>query len=299
LRKTPAFATAAILVLTLGIGSTTAIFSMVNAVLLRSLPFEHPDALVVLWGNVQRQKVERRGASYPDYQDWKSQSRSFQGMAAYEPGSFLLSKTDASEQVSGEYAAPGYFELLGIKPVMGRTIHPDEDIAGKAALVILIGEGFRKRHFSSAPDVLGKQLTLNQQQFTIIGVLPAWFRGLTDHADVWTPFSWSAPAADLAERGSREFAVLARLKSGVALEQAQSAAGNQTSHRPAGGVGGEPSTTGEPGNREPQPGLSFETAVAEEMRIDGALDDGQARPGNEKVFNVFPDLSGVGGFLFS
>ena len=219
LSKTPAFITAAVLILALGIGSATAIFSMVNAVLLRSLPFHSPDTLVVLWGNVQRQKVERRGASYPDYQDWKSQSRSFTDMAAYVYGSFIWPKPGGSEQISGECVAPGYFELLGIKPVIGRTFHPDEDIVGKTAPVVLIGEGFWKRHFGSSPEVLRKQLILNQQQFTVIGVLPAWFRGLTDHADLWVPFS--ASAADLADRGSREFPVLARLKPGVRLEQAQ------------------------------------------------------------------------------
>jgi len=133
LRKTPAFVTAAVLILALGIGSATAIFSMVNAVLLRSLPFQSPDALVVLWGNVQRQKVERRGASYPDYRDWKSRSRSFTDMAAYVSGSFILPKPSGSEQILGECVAPGYFELLGIKPVIGRTFHFDEDIVGKTA----------------------------------------------------------------------------------------------------------------------------------------------------------------------
>jgi len=148
LSKTPAFVTAAVLILALGIGSATAIFSMVNAVLLRSLPFQSPDTLVVLWGNVQRQKVERRGASYPDYQDWKSQSRSFTDMAAYVSGSFIWPKPGGSEQISGECVAPGYFELLGVKPVIGRTFHPDEDILGKTAPVVLIGEGFWKRQES-------------------------------------------------------------------------------------------------------------------------------------------------------
>jgi putative ABC transport system permease protein len=221
LSKTPSFAAAVILVLALGIGSTTAVFSMVNAVLLRSLPFNNPDELVMLWGNVQRQRIERRGASYPDYQDWKSQSRSFQGMAAFRDGSFTLATTGAAEQVAGEYAASGYFELLGIRPVVGRTFHSDEDIAGKPARVVIIGEGFRRRHFGSLADVLGRQLSINQQQFTIIGVLPEWFHGLTDRGNLWIPFSTSASAADLAQRGRREFAALARLRPGVTRQQAQ------------------------------------------------------------------------------
>src|SRR5438105_1688711 len=94
LRKTPGFTAAAVIVLALGIGSTTAIFSVVNAVLLRSLPFRDVDRLVLLWGNVQRQKVERRGNSYPDYQDWRAQAASFDGMAAYQDGWFTLTGID-------------------------------------------------------------------------------------------------------------------------------------------------------------------------------------------------------------
>lgn len=122
LLKTPGFTAAAILVLTLGIGSTTAIFSLVNAVILRSLPFPDPERLVLLWGNVQRQKVERRGNSYPDYLDWKAQSTSFEGMAAYSGDSFNLTGVTEPERLAGEWASSGYFELLGVSPIVGRTI---------------------------------------------------------------------------------------------------------------------------------------------------------------------------------
>lgn len=221
LGKTPGFAASAILVLALGIGSTTAIFSMVNAVLLRGLPFQHSERLVLLWGNVQRQKVERRGNSYPDYLDWKAKSTSFDSMAAYSDGWLTLTGVDEPERISGEYVSAGYFELLGIEPSIGRTIRPDEDRPGNAAPVIVISEGLWKRRFASDPTVIGKQLLINQRVCNVIGVVPAWFRGLTDNAEIWAPFTISNSAAGLAERGSRGFPAVAKLKSGVSVRQAQ------------------------------------------------------------------------------
>jgi len=219
--KTPVFTIAALLALTLGIGCTTAIFSLVNAVMLRSLPFQNPDRLVLLWGNVQRQKVERRGNSYPDYLDWKAQSASFEGMAAYFDGSFTLTGVDEPERISGEWVSAGYFELLGVEPIQGRTILADEDRVGNAATVVLISEGLWKRRFGSAPGILGEQLHLNDRLFTVIGIMPQWFRGLTDSADVWVPFTAAGPASDFAERGSRGFPAVARLGPDVSQRQAQ------------------------------------------------------------------------------
>src|SRR4051794_40771142 len=105
LRKSPGFAAVAVLTLALGIGANTAIFSVVNAVILRPLPYAHPDRLVELWGNVKRAKVERRGTSIPDYLDWKKQSRSFDGMALFTGGSFTLTGFDEPERIRGEYVA--------------------------------------------------------------------------------------------------------------------------------------------------------------------------------------------------
>src|SRR6267154_1838064 len=142
-------------------------------------------------------------------------------MAAFEDGSFTLTGVDEPELIPGEWVSGGYFELLGICPIAGRTFRADEDVVGKAAQVILIGEGLWQRRFGSDPTVLGKQLTLNGRYFTIIGVLPKWFRGLGDRADIWAPYTASGPAANFAERGSRGFAALARLKPNVTVQQAQ------------------------------------------------------------------------------
>ena len=219
--KTPVFTIAALLALTLGIGCTTAIFSLVNAIVLRSLPFKNPDRLVLLWGNVQRQKVERRGNSYPDYLDWRAQSSSFESMAAYWNGSFTLTGVDEPERISGEWVSAGYFELLGVAPIQGRTILADEDRVGNAAAVVLISDALWKRRFGSSPAILGEQLHLDDRLFTIIGIMPSGFRGLTDSADVWVPFTASGPASDFAERGSRGFPAVARLGSTVTLRRAQ------------------------------------------------------------------------------
>ena len=141
LLKTPGFAAAAILVLALGIGSATGIFSLLNAVILRGLPFPSPERLVLLWGNVQRQKIERRGNSYPDYLDWKAQSTSFEGMAAYSNDSFNLTGVAEPERLAGEWVSAGYFDLLGVAPIAGRAIAPTDDVSGNSNTVVLIGEG--------------------------------------------------------------------------------------------------------------------------------------------------------------
>jgi putative ABC transport system permease protein len=221
LLKTPGFAAAAILVLALGIGSATSIFSLLNAAVLRSLPFNNPERLVLLWGNVQRQKIERRGNSYPDYIDWKAQATAFEGMAAYNDSSFNLTGVTEPERLAGEWVSAGYFELLGVAPIAGRTIATTDDIGGGSNEVAIIGEGLWQRRFGSDPGILGKQLRFNERLFTVIGILPGWFRGLSDSAEVWAPFTASASAAGLAQRGSRGFPAVAKLKPGVPLQQAQ------------------------------------------------------------------------------
>ena len=116
-RKNPGFTAIALLTLALGIGANTAIFSVVNAVLIRALPYEQPESLVVLWGNVQRAEIERRGASFPDFGDWRAQNRSFEDLAWYSTPTFTLTgRGDEPERVTAEMVSPGYFELLRVRP---------------------------------------------------------------------------------------------------------------------------------------------------------------------------------------
>jgi predicted permease len=219
-RKNPGFTAVALLTLALGIGANTAIFSVVNAVLIRALPFEEPDSLVVLWGNVQRGRVERRGVSRPDAADWRAQNRSFEDLAVYDAESYtVVSGGNEPERVIGELVQPAYFKLLRVKPLVGRAFEESENQTG-VALTAILGHGLWQRRFGGNPSVVGTTITLSDRPYTIVGVMPRGFRGLTDLADLWTTTSSERPEL-LTARGNRGPAVLGRLKPGVALTAAQ------------------------------------------------------------------------------
>jgi predicted permease len=221
LLKNKAFAAVAVLTLALGIGANTAIFSVVNAAILHPLPYPDPERLVVLWGNVKRVRVERRGASYRDYRDWRDQSRSFEAMAAFDEAQFALRGVQVPERISGEYVSQPYFSLLGIHAALGRTFSPEEDRVPQRDAVAVLSDGAWKRRFGGDPGIIGRQIQLDSRAYTVIGVAPAGFAGLTDRAEVWVPFVMAGSAEELNDRGTRGFTVLARLRSGVRIEQAQ------------------------------------------------------------------------------
>ena len=220
LAKNKGFAAVAILTLALAIGANTAIFSVVNAVILRPLPYPEPARLTVLWGNVHRVRVERRGASYPDYSDWRALNRSFSEMAAFDDHAFALTGVETPERIAGEYVSQPYFALLGVRALVGRTFTAEEDRVPDRDAVVVIGEALWKRRFSGDPGVVGRAIRLDNRTYTIVGVAPAVFHGLTDEAQIWAPFQMTGPDM-LNERGSRGFRVLARLKPGVSLATAQ------------------------------------------------------------------------------
>jgi len=221
LLKTPGFTMVAALTLALGIGANTAIFSVVDAVILRPLPYPEPSRLVELWGNVKRAKIERRGTSYPDYADWRDQSHSFDAMAGFGSGSMTITGVDEPERLTGEYVSQPYFDLLGMKAAIGRTFRPEEDQVPQRNAVIILSDALWKRRFGSDRSVLGRTIQLDGRSYEIIGVMPPWFRGITDQAEAWIPFMMTNDGAGFAERGSRGFTVLARLKHGVSIPQAQ------------------------------------------------------------------------------
>jgi MacB-like periplasmic core domain len=219
LRKTPGFTAAALITLALGIGANTAIFSLVNGALIRALPYPQAESLVELWGNVERTVVERRGASFPDFVDWRAQSRSFDGMAAFWTGMATLVEGDQPERIHSEIVSSNYLQLLGVEATLGRLFRDGEDLPG-APLVAILGDSLWTRRFGRDPAIVGKVVRVSGRPFTIIGVLPAGFKGLGDEAEIWqTPAI--EDAADLTERGSRGMPVLARLKPGVTISQAQ------------------------------------------------------------------------------
>jgi predicted permease len=218
--KSPTTTVGAMLALALGIGATTTMFGLLNAVALRPLPYPESDRLVELWGNVERQVVERRGTSIPDYLDWKAKSRSFDLMSAWSDGGFVLYGAGEPERLAGETIAGEYFAALGVEPILGRGLTSADD-AGDAPLVAVIGERLWERAFGRQPDALGKAIQLNNQVYSIVGIAPSAFRGRSDASEVWVSMIASAPPQARAARGSRGFPALARLAPGVSLAQAQ------------------------------------------------------------------------------
>jgi len=221
LRKSPGFTLVAVLALAVGIGGNTAIFSLIDAIRSRALPYKDPGALVALWGNVMRARLERRGNSYPDFQDWRAQARSFEDMAAFDGQTVTLTGIDEPERILVEFASAPYFSLLGVNAERGRTFTAQEDLVG-AAPVVVLSDGLWRRRFGADAQITGRSLTLNARPYTIVGVMPPGFKGLSDTAELWVPFGAYAPAGTMAARGNRGFGALARLKPGVTVASAQS-----------------------------------------------------------------------------
>ncbi|HET7618041.1 MAG TPA: ABC transporter permease [Vicinamibacterales bacterium] len=224
LLKVPGFTTVAVLMLALGIGANTAIFSLVNAALLSPLPFPDGDRLVVVWTTVRRERVERRGTSFPDYIDLRRQARSFDALAAWSSDSFTLTPPGGpSEQVEGEIAAAAYFDILGCVPTLGRTYSRAEDDERGAHPVAVISDALWRRTFGADRGVIGRAVRLNDRPFTIVGVLPPGFVGLDGDTDVWIPMGMmavSVPERLFEARGGRWMQMVARLRPGVSIDQA-------------------------------------------------------------------------------
>jgi predicted permease len=223
--KSPTTTLGAMLALALGIGATTTMFGLLNAVALRPLPYPESERLVELWGNVERQVVERRGTSIPDYLDWKAKTKSFDQFSAWSGNNFIMYGSGAPERISGEVVAGEYFGVLGVEPILGRTLTSSDD-AGDAPLAAVIGEQLWSRAYGRASDAIGQSLRLNNQVFTIVGVAPAKFQGRSDASEVWVSMIASVPPQARAARGSRGFPALARIAPGVSLTEAQADATN-------------------------------------------------------------------------
>jgi hypothetical protein len=173
LRKNPSFAAVAIATLALGIGANTALFSVVNAVLLRPLPFHNPESLCLLTERMPT--LPTLGPSWQNFQDWRGQAQSFERIAAARNAMFTLSGAGDPERLAGQMASEDLFPLLGVSAVRGHTFTAEEDKPG-AAPVVLLSYGFWQRRFAGSPAALGQSLTLDNQQYTIAGVLPPRFQ---------------------------------------------------------------------------------------------------------------------------
>ncbi len=216
LAKSPSFTLIAVLTLALGIGANTAIFSVVNAVLLRPLGFRDPAKLVLV---AEKSKYPTISTSYENYQDWRDQSHSFESLEATRGTAMTLSGSGEPENLNVRMATAKLFPLLGVDARLGRTFSADEDRAGGTPVAVLT-YGLWQRRFGGSPDVLGKPITLDAQPYTVIGVLPAGFE-LLQPADVFLPFHpWAHTLPD--DRNWHPgIIVIGRLKAGASLEQAR------------------------------------------------------------------------------
>lgn len=218
LRKAPGFSVVAVLVLALGIGANTAIFSVVNSVILRPLPYPGADRLALIWETDLKDGIKREGPSGPNFLDWKEQSRSFEEMALLEIGTGTLTGEGEPEQVVGLRVTTNFLSMLGARTVLGRGFTAAEG-AGRARYpVAVLTNGFWKRRFGSDPNVIGKTFTMNSEQYTAIGVLTA---------DFWQPLPcdlyvpWPNAQLRAKSRVDHDFGVIARRKPNVSLVQAQ------------------------------------------------------------------------------
>jgi len=221
--KKPVFTLVAILTLALGIGANTAIFTVINAALLRPLPFPDAERLVVVDTTIRRDTVEVRSTSYPDFVDWRDQNTVFERIAARVSTSFTLTGGAEPERVNGELVSADYFPLLRAQAAMGRTFLPEEDRAPDTHRVALVGSGLWRRRFG-ATALPGQTIQLNGAEYTVVGIMPEGFRGVSDQAEIWLPMmmvSAVRPASQLRERDQRWLRAIGRLKPGVTLAQAQ------------------------------------------------------------------------------
>ncbi len=217
LLKHPGFTLIAVLTLALGIGANTAIFSVVNAVLIRALPYRDADRIVTLWQRNNQSGAKENGASPANFFDWQNRSQAFTEMSAAEPYSLNLTGQDEPEAFRAWLVTAGFFQILGVGALHGRTFAQEEYQAGNERVVI-ISYGLWRRRFGADPNLIGQTLRLNGQQYTVLGVMPPEFQFPTGR-EMWAPRI--ATERDKVIRGSGYLPVIGRLKPGVTLAQAQ------------------------------------------------------------------------------
>jgi predicted permease len=229
LLKSPGFTVIAIATLALAIGATTSVFSLINALLVRPLPYQQPSKLVLIWERFAAQGLDRIPVSPPEYLDLENQFHGCTQIAAFTYETFNLGGGDLPERITGAVVSPALFPLLGVEPMKGRTFAREEQGQGHDD-VIVISERLWKRRFNSDPFLVGKSLLLNGRSYTVIGVMPAKFEfpiplfgvqgnQFAERVDIWKPIAFTP--LELKERGSRSYGLIARLRSGVSEGKAQ------------------------------------------------------------------------------
>ena len=218
LSKNPSFTGVAVLALALGIGANTAMFSVIEAVLLRPLPYRHADEIVRVTSTWNRNgTLTSYTSSPPDFFDWRDQNRSFSSMFAYRTGEFALTGQGEAKRVRAVVATAGMFSTLQAEPLRGREFTAEENLKG-ANHVAILSYGLWQAAFGGAGDAIGKTIQLDSEPYTIIGVMPADFRFPLSDSDAYVPIGFDSQV--MTQRGAHYLAVLGRLKSGVTLTQA-------------------------------------------------------------------------------
>ncbi|MBO0862240.1 MAG: ABC transporter permease, partial [Chloracidobacterium sp.] len=218
LAKSPSFTAVGVLTLALGIGANTALFSIVNALLLRPLPLPQPEQLVQVWEFDRQSSNQRFTVALPNLADWREQSQSFAQIAVYLPTSFSIAGgDDQPERISVLSVSPNYFKVIGVMPGMGRDLRDEDGQSGGPRLAIL-SHGFWRRRFAADPNVIGQTIKLNSDDYAVIGVMPEGFAFPDSEVEVW-----SAMVGDLksASRSLHAYRAIGRLKPGVKIEYAQ------------------------------------------------------------------------------
>ena len=218
-RKETSFSLLVILILALGIGANSSIFSVVNAVLLRPLPYPQSQRLVYLEESNPQQGFPRFDVSPANFLDWRAQNRSFEKIVAFAEDTSNVMLGDSPEHWTGTAATQGFFEALGVRPALGRPFSDDDFVVGKNH-VLVISDALWRANFGADPGVLGRSISMDGEPYAIIGVMPAGFRFGGDQIRYWKPFAFDSQLA--AVRGAHFIQVLARLREGVSLPQAQS-----------------------------------------------------------------------------
>jgi putative ABC transport system permease protein len=206
LLKSPSISIVATIALALGIGATTAIFSVVNAVLLRPLPFPEPDKLVALFEtNTQRGQI-RGSHSYPNFMDVRAQATVFERVASYHGSDYILTGRGEPARIQGLVATTDLFPLLGVQPLLGRTFLPEEDKGSENGRVAILSEQLFRKRFNSDPSILNQAITLDGRPFTVVGVMPASFEFpiQNEPVELWTTIAGDAAGEEpiTAQRGA-------------------------------------------------------------------------------------------------
>src|ERR1041385_1830696 len=218
LRKNPGFTAVALIALALGIGANSAIFSVVNSVLLRPLPYKDPDQLVLVWEDSSGHGFPNDTPTPANFADWRDQNQVFSGLAAPSLTSFHLTNSGDPERLVGRRASGNLFTILGVAPQLGRTFTPEDDKEG-ANRVVVLSDSLWRRRFAADANIIGKSINLNGRSYSVIGVMPAGFQFPQKEDELWVPLAMNKEEAT--DRNSRYLKVVARLNPGGALARAR------------------------------------------------------------------------------